>query len=235
MITFSLMHTAPFADLTSPALMPAFTALDALTDIDRLLRQEGLPDVAVRSGVRHILDDRLPPLSSPLEWPPAACLIAAMRTPADAAGMIAGHLAWDTGPATALFRRLARAPVEVASPEPWERKLTDDEAADLAASTGTPAWGRDGEMTGPVTVAATSLLLIPDRIPPEAMAAIRGGQAAGDALEPYGMRRVRRRVTPDRSQATVDASAVLVLGDVPVGTASEHVTRAFCDYVAHLG
>ena len=234
------MHTAPFATLSSPALMPAFTALDALTDIDRLLRQDGLPDTAVRSGVRHILDDRLPPLSSPQEWPPAACLIAAMRTPADAAGMIAGHLIWDAGPATALFRRLARAPVAVSDPDPWERKLSDEEAADLAASAGTSAWGRDGQMTArtgaaPVTVAVTSLLLIPDRIPPEAMAAIRGGQAAGDVLEPYGMRRVRRRVTPDRAEATVDASAVLVLGDVPVGTAAEHVTRAFCAYVAALG
>jgi hypothetical protein len=233
------MHTAPFTDPLSPALMPAFTAMDALTDIDRLLRQEGLPDVAVRSGVRHILDDRLPPLSSPLEWPPAACLIAAMRTPADAAGMIAGHLAWDPGPATPLFRRLARAPVGVSDPEPWERKLSEDEAAELAASTGTPAWGRDGEMTartgaGPVTVAATSLLLIPGRIPPEAMAAIQAGQPAGDVLEPYGMRRVRRRVIADRSGVTVDASAVLVLGDVAVGTAAEHVPAGFCDYVAAL-
>jgi hypothetical protein len=37
-----------------------------------------------------------------------------------------------------------------------------------------------------------------------------------------------------RADATVDASAVLSLGDLPVGTAEEHVTEQFCRHVVSL-
>ena len=87
---------------------------------------------------------------------------------------------------------------------------------------------------GDLAVARTCLVLIPERLPGVAWGAIQEGQPAGEALAPYGMRRGRRKVCLSRADATVDASAVLTLGDLPIGTAEEHITAAFCRHVVSL-
>ncbi len=221
-------------DLAAPGLVTTDTMRDALTDIDRLLRHEGLPDAAVLSGIRHILEDRLPPLSSPPDWPPAR--LAPGSVPADAAGMIGGILAWNPGPATAALERIARLPVTIDAAPFGRRALTGGEAAVLAAEPGTPALERSGVMTaGDVRPAAwTRLLLLPSRLPAEALAAIEDGKPAGAVLAPFGMRRGRRRVCVSRARATVSARAVLSLGEQPVGAAEEEITAELCAHVASL-
>jgi len=225
------MHTVAF---TGPGAVTSFAMWDALTDISRLLERDGLPDSAALSGVRHILQDRLPPMSSPHDWPPAR--LAPGSTAADAAGMIAGLLAWNPGPATALFTALAGTPVTIRVTGSADLRLAATEAADLDASPGDDVWERDGMMmAGDVPVARTRLLLVPFRVPSGAMEAIVAGRPAGEVLAPYGMRRGRREVSVSRADATVDASAVLSLGDLPVGCAWEHVTERMCAHVAAVG
>src|SRR5208282_4076497 len=183
-----------------------------------------------RSGVRSAIAERLPPLAG-LDWPP--CRLAPGSTPADAAGMIAAVMLRNAGPATALLARLARAPVAVEVTRAAHRKLSDGEAALFGARGGTRAYEREGALTaGNLTVAATRLVLVPERLPGEAWAAIRAGEPAGAALGPYGMHRIDRKVCLSRPDATVDASASLSFGDRLVGSAEEHVTAGFCRHVA---
>jgi hypothetical protein len=227
------MHASAFSDLSAPGLVTTFAMWDALTDIDRLLHQDGLPDAAVRSGVRHILEDRLPPLSSPLDWP--AGRLAPGSTPADAAGMISGILMWHSGPATLVLGQLAGAPIAIEVIRACHRELSCDEATRLLALPGTPAYEREGRMTaGGVLVARTRLVLIRARIPAGAWEAIQAGAPAGEVLEPYGMKRGRRKVCLSREDATVDSSADLLLGDLPIGQAEERVTREFAEHVASV-
>jgi hypothetical protein len=224
------MQPTTLKNLGTSDLVTLFAMWDALTDISQLLAEEGLPDSAVRSGVRHILEDRLPPLSMALDWPPAR--LAPGSTPADAAGMISGLIGWHEGPATALFTQLAGAPVSIEVTRCAHRAVDPDEAGILKTPPGIRVYERWGVMTaGTLTVASTRLVLVPSRLPGEAWAAIQAGQPAGEALEPYGMRRDRRRVCLSRLEATVDASAVLYVGR-PVGLAEEHVSAEMCAHVA---
>lgn len=211
-----------------------FAMWDALLDIDHLLQQDGLPDAALRSGIRHILEDRLPPLTSPPGFSPGRLPRGA--TAADAAGYISGILAWHTGPATTVFSRLAgNEPVTLESITTADLRLAATEAATLGARPGMWSWERGAVMkAGTVPVAHTRLVLLPERLPGEAWEAITSGKPAGEILGPYGMRRGQRRVCVSRAEAAVDASAVLSIGNLPVGTAAEHVTQAFCGHVAGL-
>ena len=228
------MDGSVLQDLTTPGLVSLYSMWDALLDIDRLLRQDGLPDAAVRSGIRHILAERLPPLSSPPDLTPGR--LPPGSTPADAAGYIYGILAWHTGPATTVFSRLAgNVPITLGHVATADLRLAATEADDLRARPGMWAWERGAVMkAGTIPVAHTRLLLLPERLPGEAWEAITSGKPAGEILGPYGMRRGRRRVCVSRAEAAVDASAVLSIGELPVGTAAEHVTPEFCAHIAGL-
>lgn len=226
-----MKSSAPAA--LAPSDLTSLGLLREVADNIRRLDQAAPNDAAFRSGTLHAITELLPSPAVPLDWTPSR--LAPGSAPAAAAGMIYGHLAWHPGPATALFTRLARAPAAVTVICAAYRALDDDEAADLQAAPGAPAYDREAIMTaGTVDVAWTRLILIRDRIPGEAWAAIQGGQPAGDALAPYGVRRTRRDVTLDRDAPAVTAAADLMLGDTPIGTAEEHVTPEFCAHVARL-
>lgn len=227
------MQSSALRDLTTPDMAYLGLLHEVIADI-RYLDRPGTSDEAFRSGVRHAIDERIPPGPGPLDWPPAR--LAPGSTPADAAGLISGILAWHSGPATLVLGRLAGAPVAIEVTRAAHRELSAAEAATLKAGPGTRVYERDGRMAaGSVLVARTRLLLIRARIPGGAWEAIQEGQPAGEVLAPYGMRRGRRKVSLSRSAATVDASAVLSLGDLPIGMAEERVTRSFCEHVALLG
>ena len=228
------MDGSVLQDLSTPGLVTVYAMWDALLDISRLLRQDGLPDAAKVSGVGHILADRLPPLTSPPDLTPGR--LPPGSTAADAAGYIFSILAWHPGPATAMFSRLAGdQPITLEDVTTADLKLAQTEAGDLAARPGMWSWERCALMkAGCVPVARTRLALLPERLPPEAWEAITSGKPAGEVLGPYGMRRGRRRVCVSRTESAVDASAVLSIGDLPVGTAAEHVTPNYCAYVAAL-
>lgn len=220
-------------DLSAPGSVTTFAMRDALRDIDRLLSHAGLPCEAVLSGIRGILAERLPPMHSPEDWPPARLMTGS--APGDAAGMIGGILAWNPGPATAMLSALARHPVTIDAGPFARRGLTGAEAPVLAAEPGTPALEREGVMSaGDLPAARTRLLLLPSRLPADALDLIGDGHPAGEVLAPFGMRRGRRRVCVSRAEATVQASAVLSLGDLPVGAAEENITAELCAHVAAL-
>lgn len=226
------MQTSVLKSLTTPDIAYLGLLYEVIADIRRL-DQPATCDEAFRSGVRHAIDERIPAGPGPLDWPPGR--LAPGSTAADAAGMISGLLAWHSGPATRVLSHLAGTPVAIEITRAAHRALSATEAAGLAAAPGTRAYDRDGIMTaGDLAVARTRLLLIPERLPGVAWGAIQDGQPAGEALAPYGMTRGRRKVSVSRSGATVDASAVLSLGDLPIGTAGEHVTGEFCRHVASL-
>ena len=224
------MQTTALQDLTTPGLAQLGLLYEVLADIRRLDRP-GTNDAAFRSGARSAIAERLPPLGDLMDW--HLPRLAPGSTAADAAGMIAGVLLRNAGPATAVLARLARAPVAVTVTSAAHRALTPGEAALYGARADARAYEREGVMAaGEVTVATVRLVLIPSRLPGDAWTAIRAGTPAGEALGPYGMHRIDRKVCLSRPAAMVDASAVLVLGDTAVGTAEEHIEPGFCRHVA---
>jgi hypothetical protein len=225
------MLSSALKDLTTPGMAQLGLLFEVVADIRRLDRP-GTSDAAFRSGVRSAIAERLPPVPD-IAWPPVR--LAPGADAADAAAAIAALLARHAGPATPLLARLAGGPVAVETAAAAHRALTAGEAALLDARHGTRAYEREGEMTaGELAVAQTRLVLIPDRLPAAAWEQIQDGQPAGDALGPYGMRRIDRKTCLSRAAALVDASAVLCLGDVLIGTAAEHITPGFCGHVAAM-
>jgi len=203
---------------------------EVIADIRRLDRL-GTNDAAFRSGVRSAIAERLPPV--PPDW--RAPRLAPGSTAADAAGVIAAALLRNAGPATTLLAQIAREDITITVTRAARRALTPAEAAVLGAGEGTRAYEREGLMTaGDVLVAGTRLVLIPARIPAVAWEAIQAGQGAGEVLGPYGMHRADRHVSLSRPAATVDASAVLSVGDQAVGMSEEHIPATFCRYVASV-
>ncbi|MFZ0227617.1 MAG: hypothetical protein WAL41_11860 [Mycobacterium sp.] len=205
---------------------------EVISDIRRLDRC-GTNDASFRWGVRSAIAERLPPVNGSADWPSYRLIPGS--TAGDAADMIATALLRNAGPATALLARLAGAPVTVEVTCAAHRALTPGEAALFGAGHGTRAYEREGVMTaGDLAVAATRLVLIPERLPGVAWGAIQEGQPAGEALGPYGMHRVDRKICLSRVDATVDASASLTLGDTLIGLAEERVTRELCEHAAAM-
>jgi hypothetical protein len=224
------MQTTTLKDLTTPGLAQLGLLFEVIADIRRLDRP-GTSDAAFRSAVRSAIAERLPPPGGP------DCLprLAPGSTPADAAGMIAGVMLRNAGPATALLARLAGQAITITVTTAAHRNLSGAEAARFAARPGTRAYEREGTMTaGDLPVATTRLVLVPERLPAAAWAAIQAGRAAGDALGPYGLHRTDRKVCLSRPAALVDASATLTLGDQIVGTAEEHITPELCRHAAAM-
>jgi hypothetical protein len=200
---------------------------DAVDTIRALLARPGLNEAALRSGIRQVIAERLPV--------PDDGWIRPGSTWGEIAVMIAGRLRSRPGPATTLFAQLAGEPVRVQAGEPGDTTLDEGLAAGLDAAPGTPCWHRDGRLTAPlagVTVAVTQLDLIPARIPPAAMARIRGGEPCGPVLAGFGMRREAREADPTGGDPAVEAMAKLRIGEITVGRAAEKVPLAFCQMVA---
>jgi len=226
------MQSSALKDLITPGMAQIGLFFEVIADIRRLDRP-GTNDAAFRSGVRSAIAERLPPLPDSAVWP--LVRLAPGSTPADAAFAVCVVLARNSGPVTPLFARLAREDITIMVTSSAHREVTADEAGTLKATPGTRAYEREGVMTaGSLTVATTRLVLIPERLPGVAWAAIQAGEPAGAVLGPYGMHRTDRKAFLSRADATVDASAVLSLGDQMTGTAEELVTAEFCRHVVAL-
>jgi hypothetical protein len=229
-----MRHFTPNAldALVTPDLAHLGLLAEVVADI-RQLDGTAANDAAFRSGARQAIDERLPPPPVPLEWPAGHLLPGS--TPADAAGLVGGLLAWNSGPAARLLSGLSGCPVTIGVDRCACRCLTADEATALDADPAARAYERDGTMTAAgIAVARTWLLILQDRIPGAAWEEILSGKPAGEALKPYGMARDRRRAHVSRADATVDASAVLKLGTLPIGVAEEHVTAEFTAHLARM-
>ena len=226
------MQTTTLRDLTTPGMAQLGLFWEVIADIRRLDRP-GTNNESFRWGVRSAIAERLPPVGGSPDWPSYRLIPGS--TAGDAADMIATALLRNAGPATVLLSRLAGAPVKVEVTRAVHRALSAGEAAHFGARADVRAYERIGVMTaGDLAVAATRLVLIPERLPGVAWGVIQEGQPAGEALGPYGMHRIDRHVCLSRVDATVDSSAVLSIGDTLVGLAEENVTSELCAHVAAM-
>jgi hypothetical protein len=216
------------AQLQSPDLTLLGDYADTVDAIRALLDERGIGEPALRSGIRDIINDGALPA-------PDDGWIRPGSTWGEVAVMIADRLRSRTGPATTLFAELAGEPVRTQFGQPSDTTLDEGLAAELGADPGTPCWHRDGVFDIPrhgLLAARTELDLIPARIPPEAMARIRGGEPCGPVLAEYGMRREAREAEPAGGDPAVEATALLRLREMTVGRAAEFVSAAFCRHVA---
>jgi hypothetical protein len=218
----SAPHPLRSADLT---LLGEYA--DAIDGILALIARRDLPADALRSGIRHLVTERLPSPGS--NW------VRPGSTWGEVAVMIADRLRSRPGPATTLLAEIARENVWMRAGEFAETLLDDeDDARSFGVPPGTPCWHRPGQfLTGAGNlVADTGLDLIPRLIPPGAMARIRAGEPCGPVLAAYGMRREAREADPTGGDPAVEATAWLRIGEVTVGRAAEKVPLSFCQRVA---
>jgi hypothetical protein len=206
---------------------------DAIALIADLLASPS-PDQAKLSAIGQVIAERLPPPAVSLHWPPAR--LAPGSTWGEAAGQIAAHLSWNAGqPASCLLAEFAGTTLVPAFSEPVMAKVDDDDTARLLdAAAGDQLYERTGAFyAGRAVVAYTRLVLLSDRLPGEAWAAIWDGRPCGEVLHPYGMRR-RCRAEATGGDPAVVSSAVLSIGGRPVGLSAEHIPAAFCQRLARL-
>jgi hypothetical protein len=218
----------------------------AIDDIVTLLATR-TPAEAKLSAIGQVITEQIPPgPGNYLQWPPAR--VAPGSTWGEVAGMIAAYLRWNPAPATLLLSELAGTQIRPLITGSALRKLGDGECDDperLQAAYGDQVYERTATMfadgagsadgADSVVCAHTRLLLLPERLPPEAWRQILAGQPCGAVLAAYGMRRGRRTAepyAPDDGPPGVAAEAGLSIGAVVVGEAAEYVPASFCRHLA---
>jgi hypothetical protein len=172
---------------------------------------------------------------------------------AQAVASIVGLLARNTGPATLLFEELAGEQVRIELTGCADRELSDAECHGLQLGSGACGHQRTGDLRtldSGLVAAKVHSVVVPDRLPASARRALGipgtneptpapTGTPLGKVLaglgvrrEPLGARLVRDGAGISGSGVSVESSARMWLGDVPVALAGERVTAAFCQRVA---
>jgi hypothetical protein len=160
----------------------------------------------------------------------------------DVASVLATLLTVSTTPATLLLEELARTQIRIEVLGRAGRELTAAEHYRLDAGPITAGHHRTGLLrtASGLVAAETSLVILLERIPPHARAALADTSIpVGKILAPLGVRRVDRRALCihgclDTAGGTVavQSSAVLALDGVKVAIATEQITGQFCQLIA---
>lgn len=158
------------------------------------------------------------------------------------ANLLATILAVSTTPATLLLEELARTQIRIEVLGRADRELTAAEHYRLDAGPITAAHYRTGLLrtASGLVAAETSLVILPERIPMHARAALaRTSIPVGKILASLGVRRVDRRALCSNGcldtaggDVAVQSSAVLALDGVKVAIATERITGDFCRLIA---
>jgi hypothetical protein len=158
------------------------------------------------------------------------------------ANVLGTLLAVSTTPATLLLEELARTQIRIEVLGRADRELTAAEHYRLDAGPITAGHHRTGLLrtASGLVAAETSLVIVPQRIPPRARAALAGTSIpVGKILAPLGMQRVDRRalcrhgcLDTAGGDVAVESSAVLALDGVKVAIATERITGDFCRLIA---
>jgi len=158
------------------------------------------------------------------------------------ANMLATLLAVSTTPATLLLEELARTQIRIEVLGRADRELTAAEHYRLDAGPIAAGHHRTGLLrtASGMVAAKTSLVILPQRIPAHARAAVAGTDTPiGKILAPLGVRRLDRRALCRRGcldtaggDVAVESSAVLALGGEKVAIAAERITENFCRLIA---
>lgn len=170
---------------------------------------------------------------------------------AQSAAVVVALLARDAGPATLLFEELAGEQVRIELAGRADRPLTAAECHELHVSPRAAGHHRTGRLrttSSGLVVAEVSSVVIPWRVPASARAALGipgpgertpppSAVPLGKALaelgvrrEPLGARLVRD--TADGTEISVESSARMWLGDLPVALATERVTADLCQHAS---
>jgi hypothetical protein len=160
----------------------------------------------------------------------------------DVASVLATLLTVSTTPATLLLEELARTQIRIEVLGRAGRELTAAEHHRLDAGPITAGHHRTGLLrtASGLVAAETSLIILLERIPPHARAALADTSIpVGKILAPLGVRRVDRRALCSHGcldtaggNVAVQSSAVLALDGVKVAIATEQITGQFCQLIA---
>jgi len=165
-----------------------------------------------------------------------------VTTTGGAASVLATILTVSTTPAALLLEELARTQIHLEVLGRANRELTTAEHHRLDAGPITAGHHRTALLrtASGLVAAETSLLIVPQRIPSHARAALAGTRTpAGTILAPLGAHRLDRRALcrhgcPDTTGRViaVQSSAVLALDGVKIAIATEQITGQFCQLIA---
>jgi hypothetical protein len=160
-------------------------------------------------------------------------------TPADGlASLLATVLTVSERPVTLLLEELAHIEIHFEVLSRTDRELTASECRKLDAGPATVAHHRaellrtrDG-----IVVAETGLVIVPQRLPAGARAALADTRIpVGEILAQLGVRRLDRRALcrgacqdSAGTEVAVESLAVLAIGDTKVGITTERITGTFC-------
>jgi hypothetical protein len=158
------------------------------------------------------------------------------------ANLLATILAVSVTPATLLLEELACTQIRIEVLGRADRELTAAEHYRLDAGPITAGQHRTGLLrtASGLVAAETSLVILPQRIPLHARAALAGTSIpVGKILAPLGVQRVDRRalcrhgcLDTAGGDVAVESSAVLALDGVKVAIATERITGKFCRLIA---
>jgi hypothetical protein len=154
------------------------------------------------------------------------------------ASLLAAVLAVSERPVTLLLEDLAHIEICFEMLSRTDRELTASEHRRLDADPITSAHHRAELLrtTGGIVAAETGLLILPQRLPAGARAALAGTRIPADEiLVQFGARRLERRALcrggcqdSAGKDVAVESLAVLVIGDTKVGITTERITGTFC-------
>jgi hypothetical protein len=211
-----------------------------IRDIRLILVHPDLGNAAKLAAITEALDQFAPP--------PGPQANGTEVTGLQAAASVVALLARNPGPATLLFEQLAQEQIRIELTGRADRLLTSAECYELHAPPGTSGHYRSGTLRTGATglaVAEVTSLVLPWRLPPAAREALSipnlgeplpppSGVPFGKALAEFGLRReplgarlVRDSITTG-GHVSVESSALMWLGEVPVALAGERVTAQFC-------
>jgi hypothetical protein len=174
-------------------------------------------------------------MASTASRPPGMCDVAS----ADGlASLLVTVLAVSERPVTLLLEELAHIEIGFEMLSRTDRELTASEYRRLDAGPVTSAHHRAGLLrtSGGIVAAETGLVILPQRLPAGARAALAGTRIPlGEILARFGARRLERRALcrggcPDSAgkDVAVESLAVLVIGDTKIGITTERITGTFC-------
>jgi hypothetical protein len=215
-----------------------------IRDIRLILVHPDLGNAAKLAAITEAIDQFAPP--------PGPQVSGAHVTGLQAAASVVALLARNPRPATLLFEELAQEQIRIELTGRAERLLTSAECHELRAAPGTSGHYRSGAlrtMAAGLLVAEVTSLVLPWRLPAPARDAL-GIPNLGEPLpppsrvpfgkalaefgvrrEPLGARLVRDPISTG-GHVSVESSALMWLGEVPVALAGERVTAQFCRHAA---
>ena len=154
------------------------------------------------------------------------------------ASLLATVLAASERPVPLLLEELAHIGIRFEMLSRSDRELTASEHRRLDADPVTVAHHRAELLRtkNGIVAAETGLIILPQRLPAGARAALAGaGIPVGEVLARLGARRLDRRALCRGScqdsagkDVAVESLAVLAIGDTKVGITTERITGAFC-------